>query len=521
MKRLYILDTTLRDGAQTSSVSFSVEEKLRVYKMLEEFGIDFIESGWPGANNVDTETFKKVQSPLKTAFCMTTKHNVSPQDDKNLKVVCSLAKNITMVGKASVFHVEKAIGTTVERNLESIRKSVEFLKNQGKTIIFDCEHFFDGFKEDKSHAFSCINEAQNAGSNFITLCDTNGGTLPDEVFTITKECVEKFPNVQFGIHAHNDCELAVANSISAIQAGCVMLQGTINGLGERCGNASLTSLLPILVLKMKYDCGKVNQNISKISEISRKLSEILNQHHNPHMPFSGASAFAHKGGLHASAVLKNPKLYEHLPPESVGNKRKILISNQAGRSNVVSMLADVGIYNYEENDVEKITKKLKEKTVEGYNFENADASFYILAMEIISQKKEEFYKVLSYKANVERRYNSHGALKTFSDSVVKVELPNGKVAFQASEGLGPVDAIYNAIQTVLIVAYPEISGLKLNDYKVRIINSNLGTSAKTLVLIEFFANGNTFTTVGVSQNIIDASFQALNDGIKFFLIHKP
>ena len=330
--------------------------------------------------------------------------------------------------------------------------------------------------------------------------------------------MKEFPNVKFGVHTHNDCELAVANTIAAVQAGCVMVQGTINGLGERCGNASLTSILPILTLKLGYDCGNINKNIANITDVSRKLSDILNDHHNPHLPFAGVSAFAHKGGLHASAVLKNPQLYEHIAPETVGNQRKILISNQAGRANVISMLADVGIEKYIDDDVQKIAKELKKKTLEGYSFEGADASFFILAKEVINQEKEEFYTVLSYKANVERRHNSHGKLCTFSEGIVKLKFPDERTFLKVAEGSGPVDAIYNAMQGVLKKVHKEIENIKLNDYKVRIINSNMGTGAKTLVTIEFTLNSDTFTTVGVSENIIDASFQALNDGVKYYLM---
>jgi 2-isopropylmalate synthase len=278
--------------------------------------------------------------------------------------------------------------------------------------------------------------------------------------------------------------------------------------------------LPILTLKLGYDCGKINSNIAKISEISRKLSGILNEHHNPHLPFAGSSAFAHKGGLHASAVLKNPKLYEHITPESIGNKRKILISNQAGRSNVISMLGDIGITNYTEEHVQKIAHELKKKNLDGCTFEGADASFFIFANKIINQNVEEFYTVLSYKVHVERRYNSHGKLCTFSEGIVKLKFNDGKTFLNVAEGNGPVDAIYNAMHEVLMGINPKIKCLKLNDYKVRIVNSSLGTGAKTLVTIEFMNNQNqyVFTTVGASENIIDASFQALNDGIKYFLI---
>jgi len=520
MKRIYILDTTLRDGAQTSSISFTVQDKLTIFKMLEEFGVDFIESGWPGANDVDTQVFSEITSPLKTAFCMTAKVGINPQNDENLKHVNSVSQNITIVGKSSAFHVREAINTALEKNLESITNSVKFFTEKEKIVIFDAEHFFDGFKENSEYSLQCIESAHNSGASFVTLCDTNGGTLPDEIFEIVSRVKERFPEIKLGIHAHNDCDCAVANTLAAVKAGCIMIQGTINGLGERCGNASLTSLLPILVLKLDYDCGEINKNIHKITELSHTLSGILNEHHNNHMPFTGSSAFAHKGGLHASAVLKNPKLYEQIQPELVGNKRKILISNQSGRSNVVSMLSDVGIINYTEDDIQKITKELKKKNLEGYSYEGADASFYILAKGIINQYEEnnEFYKVLSYKTQVERRHNSRGGLCTSSEGIVKIEY-DGQPYLNVAEGSGPVDAIYNAMHAILLQRYSQIKNLKLNDYKVRIINSGMGTQSKTLVLIEFLNsdNANTFITVGVSENIIDASFIALNDAIVYFL----
>lgn len=519
MKKIFVLDTTLRDGAQTSSVSFTLKDKIHIFNLLKDFGMDFIESGWPGANEVDTHFFKEVLDGSKTAFCMTSKTNVNPENDENLRLVVSSANHITMVGKSSAFHVTDAINTTLEKNLKCISGSIKFCKNLGKTLIFDAEHFFDGYKFNPLYTLNCIEEAQKSGADFITLCDTNGGTMPDEIHEIVSKCVEKFPEIKFGIHTHNDCELAVANTIAAVKAGCVMVQGTINGLGERCGNASLISVLPILVLKLGYDCGKINENISKITELSRKLSGILNEHHNPHLPFTGDSAFAHKGGLHASAVLKNPKLYEHITPESVGNVRKILISNQAGRSNVVSMLNDVGIFSYTEEHVQKITTELKKKMLNGFTFESADASFFLFANEIINGTQAEFYKILEYKVNIERKYNSHNKLYTYSESVIKLQI-HDEIKFDISEGTGPVDAIHNTMYKILRNFYPDIKNLLLNDYKVRIIDSSNGTSAKTLVLIEFLNNKTQklFTTVGVSENIIDASFQALNDGVKFYLI---
>lgn len=520
MKRIFILDTTLRDGAQTSSVAFTVSDKQKIYDILSEFGVDFIEAGWPGANDIDTEFFNVIQNKVKTtAFCMTAKTITKPNEDENLIHVCSVAENITIVGKSSAFHVREAINTTLEKNLICIEQSIMFLAKNNKKVIFDAEHFFDGYKENLQYSLDCISTAINAGAAFVTLCDTNGGTMPSEISSIVKCVIQKFPHVKFGIHAHNDCECAVANSIAAVEAGCVMVQGTINGLGERCGNASLTSLLPILVLKLRYDCGAVNRHIGHITTISRKLSDILNEKHNNHMPFSGSSAFAHKGGLHASAVLKNPKLYEHILPESLGNKRKILISNQSGKSNIISMLADVGITEYTDEHLVKIAKELKRKNFEGYNFEGADASFYLFVRQIIDEKISECYKVISYKVHVERRYNSHGKLCTFSEAIVKVLLNDGKTYLQTAEGHGPVDSMYNAMWQILISAYPKIQKLKLNDYKVRIINSGAGTGSITLVLIEFLnqQSGQVFSTIGVSENIIDASFQALNDGVVFYL----
>lgn len=520
MKRLFILDTTLRDGAQTSSVAFTVNDKQKIYGILSEFGVDFIEAGWPGANDIDTELFAAIKDqPAVTAFCMTIKVGTKPGEDENLRHICSVAKNVTIVGKSSAFHVREAIGTTLEKNLSCIEQSVAFLVRNQKKVIFDAEHFFDGYKENPQYSLDCIGTAVKSGAEFVTLCDTNGGTMPSEISVIVKSVIAAFPQAKFGIHAHNDCECAVANSIAAVESGCVMVQGTINGLGERCGNASLTSLLPVLILKLGYRCGAVDRNIGKITEISRKLSDILNEKHNNHMPFSGSSAFAHKGGLHASAVLKNPVLYEHIAPEAVGNKRKILISNQSGKSNIVSMLSDVGISEYTNEHLVKIAKELKRKNLEGYNFEGADASFYLLARQIIDEKSSEYYKVLSYKAHVERRYNSHGKLCTFSEAIVKVSLDDGKTHLQVAEGQGPVDAMYNAMWRILIAVYPAIQNLKLNDYKVRIVNSGAGTGSTTLVLIEFLnrVTGQVFSTIGVSENIIDASFQALNDGVVFYL----
>jgi 2-isopropylmalate synthase len=526
-ERLYLFDTTLRDGAQTNGVDFTLTDKLAIIRMLDELGIDYVEGGYPGANPTDTELFAK-DRPLRgtfTAFGMTRRPGRSTSNDTGLAALLDAkAKAICFVAKSWDYHVRVALETTLEENLASIRDSVRAAKARGREVLLDCEHFFDGYKANPTYALSCARTAHEEGARWVVLCDTNGGTLPHEVEAIVSEVVKTIPGDHVGIHAHNDTEQAVANSFAAVRAGARQIQGTLNGLGERCGNANLVSIIPTLKLKPEYaqafEIGVSAENLTRLAHISHELDERLNRAPNRHAPYVGESAFATKAGIHASAIMKEPATYEHVGPETVGNKRKLLVSDQAGRSNVLAELDRIGL-TVDKNDprLTRLLDEVKEREAIGYAYEAADASFELLARRMLGTVPK-FFDVTYFDVKVEQRSRNGGGQgppnEMLTTAVVKVKIGN-EMLINAAEGNGPVNALDVALRKDLGKYQKFIDGLKLTDYRVRILNS--GTEAVTRVLIESEdESGEHWTTIGVSANIIDASFQALMDSIVYKLV---
>jgi 2-isopropylmalate synthase len=523
-ERIYLFDTTLRDGAQTQGVDFSAADKRQIALALDEFGLDYIEGGWPGANPTDTQFFSEnltLKSAKLVAFGMTKRAGRSAGNDPGLvSVLEARASACCLVGKSWDFQVEKILEVTGEENLEAIRDSMAEVARRGREPMFDAEHFFDGYKANPAYAISCLKAALDGGARWVVLCDTNGGTLPYEVERIVGEVVRHVPGDRLGIHAHNDTENAVANSLAAVRAGVRQIQGTLNGLGERCGNANLVSLIPTLLLKSDlasaFETGIPESNLKKITHLSRLLDEILNRAPNRHAPYVGSSAFAHKGGLHASAVLKDPRTYEHVPPEAVGNARKIPVSDQAGRSNLLGRLSTFG-YELDPKDprVASLLDLIKEREHLGYSYDGAEASLEMLVRNTLGQSIK-FFSVDGFRVSVERRHNALGQEISVSEAVVKVVV-DGERIMNVGEGNGPVNALDNALRKDLGRYSAWLEDLKLVDYKVRILTA--GTEAVTRVMIESADDsGHRWSTVGVSANIVDASFEALIDSITYKLL---
>ena len=522
--RLYLFDTTLRDGAQTQGVDFSVEDKLQISLALDEFGLDYIEGGWPGANPTDTRFFSEpphLKRAKLVAFGMTKKAGRSVGNDPGLSVVLEAkAQACCLVGKAWDFHVDKVLEVSREENLEAISNSMQEVAKRSREAMFDAEHFFDGFKSNPVYALSCLNAALDGGARWVVLCDTNGGTLPHEVEQIVAQVVKAVPGERVGIHAHNDTENAVANTLAAILGGARQVQGTLNGLGERCGNANLVSLIPTLLLKpdfaARFEIGISLDRLKHITHLSRLLDEILNRAPNRHAPYVGASAFAHKGGLHASAVMKDPRTYEHVSPETIGNARKIPVSDQAGRSNLLGRLVELGIQaDPKDPRVAGLLDQIKDREYLGYSYDGAEASLELLARRALG-KVDSFFKVDGFRVSVERRHNALGEEVTVSEAVVRV-IVDGEKIMNVGEGNGPVNALDNALRKDLGRYSTWLEDLKLVDYKVRILTA--GTEAVTRVMIESAdGSGNRWSTVGVSANIVDASFEALIDSITYKLL---
>jgi 2-isopropylmalate synthase len=522
-ERLYLFDTTLRDGAQTLGADFSLEDKRLIAQRLDALGIDYIEGGYPGANPVDSAFFEappKLAAKL-TAFGMTKRAGRSTSNDPGFQaVIQAKADAICLVAKAWDYHVEVALGISPQENLDAIRASVDAIRESKREALIDCEHFFDGYKANPAYALACAAAAYEAGARWVVLCDTNGGTLPHEVEAIVADVARRIPSERVGIHAHNDTENAIANTLAAIRAGARQAQGTFNGLGERCGNANLASLIPTLLLKADYasrfETGVSEEGLRTLTAVSRQLDELLNRQPNRHAPYVGESAFAHKGGIHASAVNKDPRSYEHVPPESVGNTRKLLVSNQAGRSNILAELARIGMaVDKDDPRLGRLLEDVKAREAQGYSYEAADASFELLARRAFGEV-ERFFDVESFRVMVERRHNAKGALVTISEAIVKVRI-GGELMMNAAEGNGPVHALDQALRKDLGRYQPSIQDLELVDFKVRILSG--GTDAVTRVLIESLdrKTGRRWFTVGVSPNIVDASFEALLDSIVFKL----
>jgi 2-isopropylmalate synthase len=517
-ERLFIFDTTLRDGAQTQGVDFSVEDKRQVALALDRLGVDYIEGGWPGANPTDTAFFgerPKLNHARLTAFGMTKRAGRSAANDPSLApVLDAQADAVCLVGKTSVYQVKVALEISPEENLDNIARSMEAILGRKREALFDAEHFFDGYKADPNYALSCIRTAHEAGARWIVLCDTNGGTMPEEAYAIVSAVKDKMPGAALGIHAHNDTEQAVAVSLAAIRAGARQVQGTLNGLGERCGNANLCSLLPNLLLKEPFasgfETGVTADNLKQITHVSRLLDEILNRAPDRYAPYVGASAFTHKGGLHVSAVMKSPSTYEHVPPELVGNRRTMPVSSQSGRANVAANLAaEDG-----KADLARLLQDVKHREFEGYSYDDAAASFELLALR--QQKKlPRYFTVEQYSVTVESVRDEDDQMVSQARAEVELIVAGERIT-NSGAGNGPVNALDAALRKDLGKYSPFLADLRLVDFKVRILTT--GTEAVTRVTVESAdGKGNRWSTVGVSENIVDASFEALTDSIVYKL----
>jgi 2-isopropylmalate synthase len=530
-ERIYLYDTTLRDGQQTQGVNFTVDDKIRISNALDELGIDYVEGGWPGANPTDSDFFNtnpKLKATF-TAFGMTKRSGKSAENDEVLSAVLNAnTPGVCLVGKAHDFHVIKALGISLEENLNNISDSVRHIVSKGREALFDCEHFFDGYRENPTYALKAAKVAYEAGARWIVLCDTNGGALPSQVFSATKAVIDSgIPGDRVGIHTHNDTEHAIANSLAAIDAGARQVQGTLNGLGERCGNANLVTLIPTLLLKdpysSLYETGVDLNKLSSLTSISRTLDDILNRVPDKWAAYVGSSAFAHKAGLHASAILKDPQTYEHIDPIVVGNERVIPMSNQAGQSNLKKRLMDAGLeINKEDSRLSEILNAIKDREDRGYAYDSAQASFELVARKILGQLPT-FFEIKRYRVTVEKRKNKYGNMVSLSEAVVVAKIGKNKV-LSVSESMdpdcgdqGPVNALSKALAKDLGPYQNCIDDMTLTDYKVRITGS--GTDAVTRVIIDSQdGQGRRWSTVGVSANIVDASFEALLDAINWKLI---
>ncbi|MBZ9720175.1 MULTISPECIES: citramalate synthase [Mesorhizobium] len=523
-ERLYLFDTTLRDGQQTPGIDFSVEDKIAIAKLLDAFGLDYVEGGYPGANPTDTAFFqeKRTERAKFVAFGMTKRAGVSASNDPGLaSLVQSKSDAICFVAKSWDYHVRVALGCTNEENLDAIKASVEAAIAAGKEALVDCEHFFDGIKANPDYALACARTAYDAGARWVVLCDTNGGTQPSEVRAIVEKVISSgISGDHLGIHAHDDTGQAVANSLAAVEAGVRQIQGTLNGIGERCGNANLISIVPTLALKPafadRFETGISAEALTGISRLSRAFDELLNRAPEAQAPYVGASAFATKAGIHASALAKEPATYEHVPPETVGNRRRVMVSDQGGKANFLAELRRRGIeVPKDDHRLDALISVVKEREAEGYAYEGADASFELLARKML-HGLPEFFNVTSFRCMVERRFDANGQLKTVSEAIVKVVV-DGEEKMSVAEGHGPVNALDIALRKDLGKFQGEIADMELADFKVRILNG--GTEAITRVLIESHdGTGARWWTVGVSENIIDASFQALMDSIVYKLM---
>lgn len=518
MRRIEIYDTTLRDGSQQEGITFSVEDKLKITLKLDEFGVHYIEGGWPGSNPKDTAYFERVRDLLLrhakiVAFGMTCRAGRDPSDDANVQALLEAGTSVvTVVGKSWTRHVRDVIHTTFDENLRMIRETLAYLRAQGRKVIFDAEHFFDGYIADSSYALKTLEAALAGGADTLVLCDTNGGALPTTVQRIVAEVRAALPEVPvLGIHAHNDADLAVANSIVAVEAGCTHVQGTVNGYGERCGNANLCSIIPTLALKMHTVAPLEvvpEASLRRLVELSRYVAEIANLAHDNHMPYVGMSAFTHKGGLHAHATRRDASSYQHIDPALVGNNTRILVSELAGRSNLLSKAESAGL-QIDTTEATAILDEIKELENRGFSFEGAEAS-----VEMMLRRAQPGYKppfeLVDFLAIVEHR-RGRGLL---SEAVVKV-LVNGEIVHTAAEGNGPVNALDQALRKALLPVYPEVARIRLSDYKVRILNSDSGTAAQVRVLIDSEDGQRRWSTVGASTNIIEASWRALVDSIEY------
>ncbi|AEG16392.1 2-isopropylmalate synthase/homocitrate synthase family protein [Desulfofundulus kuznetsovii DSM 6115] len=512
-----IYDTTLRDGSQGEGVSFSAEDKVKIALKLDKMGFHYVEGGWPGSNPKDMAFFQRIKNHRLShariaAFGSTRKPGVPVQEDGNIQSILAAGVSVaTIFGKSWDLHVTRALGTTLEENLAMIEESVGYLKSRGLTVIYDAEHFFDGFKANAQYALATLRAAVRGGADRLVLCDTNGGSLPEEIAAIVERVKEEIP-VVLGIHCHNDGELAVANTLAAVRAGVTHVQGTINGYGERCGNANLCSVIPNLTLKYGHETIP-RSSLAQLTDLSRYVSELANLHPNTHQPFVGASAFAHKGGVHVNAILKDPRTYEHIDPALVGNRRRVLVSELSGLSNLFYKLKELNFnLDASKEETRRFLEEIKELEHQGYMFEGAEGSFELLLRRAYDNYREPF-KLESLRVIIELKENS----PVYSEAIIKLTVGD-QVVHTAAEGNGPVNALDNALRKALEVFYPDIRRMQLTDYKVRVLDEKDGTGAVVRVLIETGDGERSWGTVGVSTNIIEASWQALVDSIAYGLL---
>ena len=521
-KRVYLYDSTLRDGAQTQGIDFSAADKLAIAGELDRLGIDYVEGGWPGANPTDDAFFAEPPAfshAKLTAFGMTRRAGRSPENDPGLAALLGAkADAVCLVAKTWDFHVDVALGITQAQNIDMIADSMALAVGRAGEAMLDAEHFFDGYRSNPAYALDCVKAAHAAGARWIVLCDTNGGALPDEVERTVGAVLEHIPGADLGIHCHDDTGNAVANSLAAVRLGARQVQGTMNGLGERCGNANLVSLLPSLVIKMGYETGVSEEGLAKLTHVSRLVDERLNRAPDRSAAYVGESAFAHKGGLHVSAVEKDPRSYEHIAPERVGNRRHVVVSDQSGRANVLARFREIGI-EIEADDprVAELVETVKAREFDGYAYDGAEASFELLARRALGEVPD-YYRLTSFRVIDERRWNARGELITLSEATVKLESVPGQAVMAVAEGNGPVNALDAALRDLLTPIYPHLEDLRLVDYKVRILTPGDGTAAVTRVMIESAdGHGERWSTVGLSTNVIDASYNALRDSIVYKL----
>jgi len=520
-RRIYIYDTTLRDGAQTQGIDFNAADKDMIARALDDVGIDYIEGGWPGANPTDSAFFTN-PPPLKrsklSVFGMTRRPGRSVSNDPGLRPLLDAGTDvICLFGKTWDFHVTEALATDIHENIDMIRESVALASTKAKEVIFDAEHFFDGYKANPEFALDCVKAAADAGARWVVLCDTNGGTLPDEIATIVTKVGKHIAFDRLGIHTHDDTGNAIAGALAAVNAGVCQVQGTLNGLGERCGNANLISIIPTLMLKMGHETGLGVDDLKKLTHLSHLIDDRLNRAPDQSAPYVGARAFAHKGGVHASAVEKNPRTYEHIDPQSVGNQRHVVVSDQSGRANIIARFRDIGLdVDPKHKDVGRLVELVKEQEYEGYAYDGAEASFELLARRTLG-KVPDYFRCSSFRVIDERRWNHAGELITISEATVKLNVA-GTPYMTVAEGNGPVNALDAAMRKVLTPIFPVLKNLRLMDYKVRILTPGDGTRAITrVVIVTADEDDNQWSTVGVSANIIDASYNALRDGIVYKL----
>jgi 2-isopropylmalate synthase len=514
-ERVFIYDTTLRDGSQTEGISFSIEDKIEILRKLDSFGIDFVEGGWPSANPKDKEFFErasklKIKRTKLTAFGSTSKYGVPAGKDAGLRTLASCAaEDVCIFGKTWDFHVTDALKISLDDNLKMIGDSVKYLRSKKKNVIFDCEHFFDGYRSNRDYALDAVEAALIGGAEWIVLCDTNGGSLPGDVSDATKDVINSV-DVGVGIHCHNDSGLAVACSLASVESGARMVQGTINGLGERCGNANLCSVMPNLLIKMGYDLGPID--MKKLTALSGFVGETANVSPDSGLPYVGRRAFAHKGGIHVSALSRDPRTYEHTSPDSVGNERRILISDASGKASITAKLKEIGI-TAEEKEKKAILKRIKELEAKGYQFEGAEASFELL----VKRSKGDVVKpfdVVGFRMHIDEV----GDNDIISEAIIKVADRFGNVEHTASDGDGPVNALDGALRKALSRFYPVINSVRLTDYKVRVLDEKAATAATVRVLIRSTDGKDSWTTVGVSPNVIEASLLALIDSMEYAIL---